>query len=207
MAGKHSASGKGRLPRYVLPVVVSLTVVAVVGGTATLTLTARASGQHQSARPSASASASADTTELEAARADLAQRASRGQARPLPSPTPTPSKSKSPSPSPTPSASSTTNGNGNGTSGECEASYYNMGTTTADGETFDSNALTAANKTLPFNTMVKVTNQANGESVTVRINDRGPYVSGRCLDLTTAAFQSIASLGAGTIDVEYQVVG
>lgn len=193
------------MPRFVLPAVISLTVVVVAGGTATLTLTARASGNHRDAQPSASTSANA--TDLELSRADLAQRASRGQARPLPSPTPSRSKSPSPSPTPSQSASPTNNGTGNGTSGECEASYYNMGTTTADGETFDPNALTAANKTLPFNTMVKVTNEANGESVTVRINDRGPYVDGRCLDLTTAAFESISSLGAGTITVKYQVVG
>jgi peptidoglycan lytic transglycosylase len=201
LAGKHSTHRTSRLPRLVMPVVVSLTVVAVAGGTAALTLTARASGTHQGA--SASASASANATDLELARADLAQRASRGEARPLPSPTP--SKSKSPSPSPTPSHSASPADTG--TSGECEASYYDTGTTTADGEAFDPNALTAANKTLPFNTMLKVTNTANGESVNVRINDRGPYVSGRCLDLTTAAFKAIASLGSGTIDVKYQVVG
>lgn len=204
MAGKHSAPDtprRGGLPRFVMPVVVSLTVAAVVGGTATLTLTARASGEHKTA---ASASASANATDLELARADLAQRASRGEARPLPSPTP--SKSKSPSPSPTPSHSAPAD-TGSGTSGECEASYYDTGTTTADGEAFNPNDFTAANKTLPFNTMLKVTNTANGESVNVRINDRGPYVSGRCLDLTTAAFKAIASLGAGTIDVKYQVVG
>jgi rare lipoprotein A len=205
LVGKHSANGTDssrRLPRFVMPVVVSLTVVAVAGGTTALTLTARASGAHRDAHPSASASANA--TDLELARADLAQRASRGQARPLPSPTP--SKSRSPSPSPTPSHSASGD-TGTGTSGECVASYYNMGTTTANGEHFDPTAYTAANKTLPFNTMVKVTNEANGKSVTVRINDRGPYVSGRCLDLTQAAFEAIASLGAGAIDVKYQVVG
>jgi rare lipoprotein A len=203
LAGKHSTHRTSRLPRLVMPVVVSLTVVAVAGGTAALTLTARASGTHQGA--SASASASANATDLELARADLAQRASRGEARPLPSPTP--SRSKSPSPSPTPSHSASPADTGTGASGECEASYYDTGTTTADGEAFDPNALTAANKTLPFNTVLKVTNTANGESVNVRINDRGPYVSGRCLDLTTAAFKAIASLGSGTIDVKYQVVG
>ena len=66
--------------------------------------------------------------------------------------------------------------------GPCGASYYDEPQLTANGETFNPNALTAASKTLPFNTRVKVTNVANGKSVTVRINDRGPYVSGRCLD-------------------------
>jgi rare lipoprotein A len=203
VGGKHSATTRStRLPRLVMPVVISLTVIAVAGGTATLTLTARASGEHNTAT-SATPSTSGADAQLD--RADLAQRASRGEARPLPSPTP--SKSTSPSPSPTPSHSASPAATGNGASGQCEASYYDTGSTTANGEHFDTTAYTAANKTLPFNTQVKVTNQANGKSVRVRINDRGPYVDGRCLDLTPAAFQAIASLGAGTIQVSYQVVG
>ena len=77
---------------------------------------------------------------------------------------------------------------------------------TAGCERFNPNEMTAASKTLPFNTRVKVTNVANGKSVTVRINDRGPYVSGRCLDLSRAAFASIASLSQGVITVTYQIV-
>ena len=67
-------------------------------------------------------------------------------------------------------------------------SYYDDGSHTANGEKFDPNGLTAANRTLPFNTMVRVTNPSNGKSVTVRINDRGPFVSSRCLDLAKGAF-------------------
>jgi rare lipoprotein A len=77
-----------------------------------------------------------------------------------------------------------------GQGGTCQASYYGAdfaGRTTANGETFDPNAMTAAHKTLPFGTQVQVTNPSSGASVTVRINDRGPYVDGRCLDLSTPA--------------------
>jgi len=94
-----------------------------------------------------------------------------------------------------------------GQSGQCEASMYSEPQPTASGEVFDPTALTAAHKTLPFNTMVEVTNVANGRSVTVRINDRGPYVEGRCLDLSTAAFSAIASPSQGVVQVAWRVVG
>ncbi|MFC3997520.1 septal ring lytic transglycosylase RlpA family protein [Nocardiopsis sediminis] len=93
-----------------------------------------------------------------------------------------------------------------GEGGACEASMYSEPQPTASGETFDPSAMTAAHKTLPMDTMVEVTNPANGESVTVRINDRGPYVDGRCLDLSTASFEKIASADQGVVDVEWQVV-
>lgn len=99
---------------------------------------------------------------------------------------------------------------GTGEGGTCQASFYGdgfHGATTANGETFDTNAMTAAHKTLPFNTMVKVTNPNNGSSVTVRINDRGPYIDGRCLDLSTAAFDQIIGTGAGVGTVDWEVVG
>jgi len=90
--------------------------------------------------------------------------------------------------------------------GTCKVSFYSDGSRTANGEPFDPNGLTAAHKTLPFNTMVRVTNLANGKSVTVRINDRGPFVSGRCLDLARGAFTKIASTGAGVINAKYEVL-
>ncbi|MGV8848265.1 MAG: septal ring lytic transglycosylase RlpA family protein [Propionibacteriaceae bacterium] len=99
---------------------------------------------------------------------------------------------------PTPTATSGAN--------TCGASYYQSGTTTANGEAFNPDGLTAAHKTLPFNTKVKVTNLANGKSVTVRINDRGPYVTGRCIDLARGAFSQIASLSSGVITVSWQIV-
>ena len=92
-------------------------------------------------------------------------------------------------------------------SGSCGASFYSEGQLTANGEKFDPTALTAAHKTLPFNTKVRVTNPANGKSVTVRINDRGPFIDGRCLDLSRAAFAQIASLDAGALTVRYEVLG
>lgn len=75
-----------------------------------------------------------------------------------------------------------------------EASWYGPGfhgRKTASGERFNQNALTAAHRTLPFGAKVKVTNVNNGKSVTVRINDRGPYHGGRIIDLSKAANQAI----------------
>lgn len=92
-------------------------------------------------------------------------------------------------------------------SGECEASYYNTGSITANGEPFDPTELTAAHKTLPFDTMVRVINKTNGESVVVRINDRGPYIAGRCIDLTPPGMAAITGEGVGTADVRYEVLG
>ena len=96
-----------------------------------------------------------------------------------------------------------------GESGTCQASFYGEGfhgSTTANGETFDTNAMTAAHKTLPFNTKVEVTNPTNGQTATVRINDRGPYIDGRCLDLSTAAFDQVIGTGAGVGTLDWQVV-
>nr|WP_083274188.1 septal ring lytic transglycosylase RlpA family protein [Brevibacterium ravenspurgense] len=93
-----------------------------------------------------------------------------------------------------------------GSGGTCKASYYWQDQMTATGERFNTNDLTAAHKSLPFNSRVKVTNKANGKSVTVRINDRGPYVAGRCLDLSTAAMKAVGGTGAGVITVSYQVL-
>jgi len=90
-----------------------------------------------------------------------------------------------------------------------EASYYAdkyQGRQTASGERFNQHAHTAAHKRLPFGTKVKVTNVANGKSVIVRINDRGPFVRGRIIDLSKSAFQRIASTHHGVIDVEISVL-
>jgi peptidoglycan lytic transglycosylase len=90
--------------------------------------------------------------------------------------------------------------------GSCEASYYGEGQSTASGEAFDPDAMTAAHKTLAFGTRIRVTNRNNGESAIVRINDRGPYVSGRCLDLSTAAMRAVGGMGSGVIPVRYQIL-
>ncbi|GAA4239504.1 hypothetical protein GCM10022254_59880 [Actinomadura meridiana] len=91
-------------------------------------------------------------------------------------------------------------------SGSCQASFYGEGQMTASGEPFDPSALTAAHKTLPMGTKVRVTNKSNGRSVIVRINDRGPYAGGRCLDLSTAAMKKVGGVGSGVISVRYQVL-
>ena len=77
---------------------------------------------------------------------------------------------------------------------------------TASGERFDNDAMTAAHKKLPFGSKVKVRNLNNGKSVTVRINDRGPFVKGRIIDLSRAAFSQIADLDKGVVKVEIRVV-
>ena len=90
------------------------------------------------------------------------------------------------------------------------ASWYGPGfhgRTTANGETFNQNALTAAHKTLPFGTQVRVTYPATGESVVVRINDRGPYAHGRVIDLSREAAEEIGLLGAGVGEVRLEVMG
>lgn len=78
---------------------------------------------------------------------------------------------------------------------------------TAFGESFDMHALTAAHRTFPHNTLVEVTNVTNGKSVTVRINDRGPYVSGRDMDLSLAAFTSIADRSQGKFNAKFRRLG
>lgn len=90
--------------------------------------------------------------------------------------------------------------------GSCGASFYDEPQGTANGEVFDPEALTAAHKTWAFNTRVRVINPDNGKSVIVRINDRGPYIDGRCIDLSRAAFRAIASLDLGHVDVRYEVL-
>lgn len=77
---------------------------------------------------------------------------------------------------------------------------------TASRELYIPTNLTAAHKTLPFNTRLLVTNLANGKSVEVRVNDRGPYATGVDLDLSKSAFADIASVGAGIINIEYKVL-
>jgi len=73
------------------------------------------------------------------------------------------------------------------------------GKRTANGERFNTNALTAAHKTLPFGTQLRVTNERTGRSVVVRINDRGPYAHGRVIDLSKAAADAVGFLGVGMV--------
>jgi rare lipoprotein A len=103
-------------------------------------------------------------------------------------------------PSPPPSASAERTG---------EASWYGRpfhGRRTASGEVYDMYKLTAAHPTLPFGARVRVTSLSNGRSVEVRINDRGPAVRGRIIDLSYAAARAIDSVGAGVFPVRLRVV-
>lgn len=77
------------------------------------------------------------------------------------------------------------------------ASWYALHSRTASGERMNPSALTAAHRSLPFGTRLKVTNQRNGKSVVVRINDRGPFVRGRMLDLSRGAARQIGMIAAG----------
>ena len=106
----------------------------------------------------------------------------------------------------TPATPTDTGGTGTGQIESCKASFYDEGQQTANGERFDPSAMTAAHKTLRFNTRVRVTNKANGKSVTVRINDRGPFVAGRCIDLSRGAFTTISSTSAGVASVTVEVL-
>ena len=86
------------------------------------------------------------------------------------------------------------------------ASWYGESQTTASGERFDKHAMTAAHRTLPLGTMVRVTNQRNGKSVIVRINDRGPYGHGRIIDLSEAAARKLDMIDAGVAPVTLEVI-
>ncbi|HOL70002.1 MAG TPA: septal ring lytic transglycosylase RlpA family protein [Bryobacteraceae bacterium] len=89
------------------------------------------------------------------------------------------------------------------------ASWYGYpyhGRATASGEIYDMEKLTAAHRTLPFGTMVRVHNLTNGLSVDVRINDRGPFVKGRIIDLSRAAARKIQMIGPGTAKVRLRVL-
>ena len=87
------------------------------------------------------------------------------------------------------------------------ASWYSLTSRTASGERSDPTALTAAHRSLPFGTKVKVENLKNGKSVIVRINDRGPFVGGRIIDLTKAAAGRLGFIGAGIARVRLTVLG
>ena len=89
------------------------------------------------------------------------------------------------------------------------ASFYGPdfhGKLTANGEVYDMYGLTAAHKTLPLNTIIRVTNLANGKSLILRINDRGPYIAGRVLDLSYGAAKKLGFIAQGTTRVRFEVI-
>ena len=90
------------------------------------------------------------------------------------------------------------------------ASWYGddfHGRTTASGELYDMHALTAAHRTLPLGTVVRIVNVVNGKHVTIRVNDRGPYVHGRILDLSYAAAKTLGMVQDGVSAIQLEVVG
>lgn len=89
------------------------------------------------------------------------------------------------------------------------ASWYGgkfHGKLTASGDVYNMNEFTAAHKTLPFGTKLRVTNKNNGKSVIVEINDRGPFVKSRVLDLSKAAFEEIGDIDQGVMNIEYEIL-
>ncbi len=215
MAGKHAA----RTPavRYLVPaaaaVVVGGALVGVPVATGWLDRMSTGDAVVSAVEPSPSlASPSSPPTDDPAVNPDpsfsfdpspspsVSRKATRAPARAMPGAT----RSASPKPSPSPRRSPTMAPAA--TSDTCGVSYYESDEVTASGELFDRDDFTAAHPTLAFDTEVRVTNPANGLSVVVRINDRGPFIPGRCLDLTPAAFAEIAPLPAGVIDARYEVV-
>jgi rare lipoprotein A len=89
------------------------------------------------------------------------------------------------------------------------ASWYGypfQGRRTSNGEIYDMNEMTAAHRTLPFNAVVRVTNLTNGKQTEVRINDRGPFVGNRIIDLSHSAAQAIEMIGPGTAQVRLEVI-
>jgi rare lipoprotein A len=116
-----------------------------------------------------------------------------------PAAAPAPKRSK-PAPPPAPS----------GYTEEGNASWYGEpfhGRHASNGEIYDMYKLTAAHRTLPFETMVRVTNLNNGKSTVVRITDRGPFVDNRIIDLSLAAAREVDSVGAGVVPVRVEVLG
>jgi rare lipoprotein A len=86
------------------------------------------------------------------------------------------------------------------------ASFYRHDSKTASGEKFDPSEMTAAHRTLPFGTRLRVTNLANGRSVTVRVNDRGPFVRGRAVDVSSSAAEALHMTEQGVAKVKLDVV-
>ena len=85
------------------------------------------------------------------------------------------------------------------------ASFYKHGSKTASGEQFNPSELTAAHRTLPFGTRLRVTNLATGQSVTVRVNDRGPFIPGRVVDVSHAAAEELGMIDRGITKVKLEV--
>ena len=126
------------------------------------------------------------------------------QAQTTPAAAPSVPAAPAPAPAVTPEKSASAN------SSEGKVAHYGKnfnGRKTASGERFDSSAMTMAHRTLPFGTMVKVTNIKNNMSVVVRVNDRGPSTPDRIGDLTSGAARKIRMIRSGVTDAKLEVVG
>jgi rare lipoprotein A len=97
-------------------------------------------------------------------------------------------------------------GSGKAAGSQGVASFYTEDQLTANGEKFNTHDLTAAHPTLPFGTRLRVTNVATGRSVTVRVNDRGPYVPGRVVDVSYSAAEALGMVDRGVAKVKLDVV-
>src|SRR5467141_4167094 len=131
-------------------------------------------------------------------------------ARPRASRAPVPTASRRPESVPTPRQAPPALVLSGGYSEEGFSSWYGVpfhGRRAANGEIYDMHKLTAAHRTLPFETMVRVTNLDNGKSTVVRITDRGPFVDNRIIDLSFAAAQEVDSVGPGVVPVRVEVLG
>ena len=138
-------------------------------------------------------------TETPQAKEDVAKRSTDVPEIPAPPPAASPSKRNKPAATPAPS----------GYTEEGNASWYGVpfhGRHASNGEIYDMYKLTAAHRTLPFETMVRVTNLNNGKSTVVRITDRGPFVDNRIIALTFAAAQEVDSVGPGVVPVRVEVL-
>lgn len=189
MDGKHAA--RRRIPWPVLPVAAGLVVAAVAAGTVSVTLSGNESPQQ------GGVAAAAGTTNRHA----MEHRASRGKPRS----TATHSAPASPSTS-SDSDDGDTQSAEVGQSGRCMAGYRGTGNVTASGAKFNPNIAAGGNRDLPFGTKVRITNVETGKSVEITINDRGPWQSNRCFDLTSSAYKQIASLADPEVQIDYEVL-
>ncbi|MFC8299658.1 septal ring lytic transglycosylase RlpA family protein [Micromonospora orduensis] len=210
MAGRHSRTRIFSSPAGIAATAAVGVALAVGGTVGAVQLT---SGSEQAGQAALEFTPTAAPSSLDATTPAASPSAS---ASPTVTASPSPSRSaqaasrakaRTASPKPSPTAKKTTAAAKVLQSGSCGASFYSDGQLTANGESFNPNELTAAHKTLPFNTKVRVTNPNSGKSVVVRINDRGPFIDGRCLDLSRAAFATIASVDVGALTVRYEVLG
>jgi rare lipoprotein A len=179
LSGKHAAAEQPHTFRRFLLAVTASVALAMCAGAVTAGLNP---DDHRVADPTAAPGTTTPGATTPQPR--TTERVSRQERSP----------SRSPSPSHAPSRSEPD------ASGTCGTSYYD------DGQGNGGDGFTAAHRTLPFDTRLRVTNPDNGKSVVVRITRRGPDAADRCLDLSRAAFAHIAPLSAGVITAQYEVL-